>query len=152
MVFALVATLTGFAQKTYEWKTQGVQVTLPEGFNMLENSDKDCVVGNGKTKIEIHIVEGNLDDITEDEVIAAIQKSAKTLNLDLTKSETKELECKNGYGIYTVAEHKTSDTIYGVISYIESNISDFYVCFAALADEEDAENIGFILGSFVFKK
>ncbi|MBQ5574618.1 MAG: hypothetical protein IIT37_01020 [Bacteroidales bacterium] len=152
MVFVLVASLTGFAQNTYEWKAYGLQVTLPSGMQVLQNTDELFMVGNTKTKIEIHAMEESLEDLSEDDVLAAIQSIGNNLNIDLAQSETVELECKNGSGFYLVAPHKTNPSLFGVICMADSNTSDVYVCVAGVATEADAEKFGQILGSITFKR
>ena len=79
MVFVLVASLTGFAQNTYEWKAYGLQVTLPSGMQVLQNTDELFMVGNTKTKIEIHAMEESLEDLSEDDVLATSHR-ARPLN------------------------------------------------------------------------
>jgi hypothetical protein len=152
MVFVLVASLTGFAQQTFEWKAYGLEVTLPAGMKVLQNDEELFMVGNDNSKLEIHPMDEDLDSISEEDVLEVVKTIGNNLGVDLSQSETKELSCQNGGGFYMVALHKTHKNLYGIISFAGSETSQISVCVAGLVTEADAEKAGFILGSFNFKK
>ncbi len=152
MVFVFVATLTGFAQQTYEWKAYGLQVTLPSGMKVLQNTDDLFMVGNDQSKLEIHAMEEDLDELTEDDFAELFQTISNNLGVDLSTGDNEELTCKNGAGLFLIAEHKTNKNLFGIIALIGSETSDVFVCVAGLVTAKDAENAGKILGSFNFTR
>jgi len=153
MAIALMTSLTAFAQETYTWNKANVQLTVFNGMKVLQNDDEMFMVGNDNARIEIHAINQNLNDLSEDEVAGILISIADNLNIDLSQIGKDVFECVNGDGIFIIAPHKTDANTLGLIAFAGSKTSDNrVVCVAGLLTADQAENVGMILGGINFLK
>lgn len=153
MVFALVAVLTGFAQKTYTWDKYKMQITpLPDA--TVEEKEDDMLLMYSDTYSIVAIpAKINLSKFSEDDWRTLFTQNAKDYNMDLSKSASDKYECDNGEGLFIFAPNTAHEGMMGIISYAGSNTSQKY-CMGifGMFDPNDAERLGYLLASIKFLK
>lgn len=148
IVFVFVAILTCFAQETYKWKKEKIEVTLPKGWEIIKVEDDKITAKSDLAALEFMPMDTKTVENDDNAMAQLIPTIANNLEIDLSKGMNDEYECIKGAGAIVIAPHKTKDLM-GVIALSASDKGNPYRYFAivGLFNEEASDDIEEVIES-----